>query len=273
MISQANLTLAPERIALLEWTARVGAVTPDALAHLEDLSLAGARARLGWLTRARLLSRRRLLVDEASLYTITRAGLRQLDGTSLEPCRVSVANAPHTIACARAAAVLQRLYPDHLLAGERDLRARERAAGRPLASVRLASAGAAPRGLHRPDLVLWPSARDRLPVAVEVELTVKAPERLAEICRAWARSQEVAGVVYLAPPRVRRALERAIARGDGERIVVLALEALSCSVAPERGSSVSSQARRTLLDGGQTIEQTESTCPASRSTESSSSAA
>jgi hypothetical protein len=66
-----------------------------------------------------------------------------------------------------------------------------------------------------------------LPVAVEVELTVKAPRRLAEICRAWARCRCVAGVLYLAPPEVRRALERAIDQAQaGERIAVLGLDAV-----------------------------------------------
>ncbi len=231
-----NVALSPERVALLRWTARVGAITADALAHLDEVSIATARSRLGWLVRARLLSASRLLYDEPSLYTVTRGGLREVGLPALEPARVSVANATHTLACARAAAALQRSYPDHVVAGERELRDRERAAGGPLASARLArtgaGAGAGDGGagawrLHRPDLVLWPSAPGRLPVAVEIELTVKAPARLAEICRAWGRSREVAGVVYLAPRPVRRALERVVARADAERIVVLPLESLA----------------------------------------------
>jgi hypothetical protein len=78
--------------------------------------------------------------------------------------------------------------------------------------------------LHRPDLVLWP-IDGRLPVAVEVELTVKAPRRLSEICRAWARCRLVAGVLYLAAPDVQRALDRARRQVEaGDRIVVLGLD-------------------------------------------------
>jgi hypothetical protein len=232
--TNARPGLAPssERAALLRWTARVGAVSADALAQLQDLSLATARARLGWLARARLLSRSRLLIDEPALYTVTRAGLREAGLPVLEPPRVSAANATHTLACTRAAAVLQRGYPDHLVTGERELRRRERLAGAVLASARLARGGlgvcsVGTSGLHRPDLVLWPNVADRLPVAIEIELTVKAPARLAEICRAWGRSREIAGVVYVAPEPVRRALQRAIACADAQRVVVLPLESLT----------------------------------------------
>jgi hypothetical protein len=85
--------------------------------------------------------------------------------------------------------------------------------------------------LHRPDLVLWPTGTaEELPVAVEVELTVKAPRRLAEICRAWARCRRVAGALYLAAPGVEHALERAIERSrGGERVIVVPLDSLPFS--------------------------------------------
>jgi hypothetical protein len=134
----------------------------------------------------------------------------------------------HLIVCARVAAAMERCYPDHRVLGERELRRDERERGVLLASARL---GAGPDGaqlLHRPDLVLWPTGADGgLPVAVEVELTIKSPRRLADICRAWARCRCVAGVLYLAAPRVEHALERALERADaGERIVVVPLDAL-----------------------------------------------
>jgi hypothetical protein len=254
-----------ERVALLHWTARVGAVTPDALAHLQRVSLASARGRLGRLTRERMLARRRLLIGEPPLYTITRAGLRYAELPWVEPCRVSVAGASHTLAIARAAAALQRCYPDHEVIGERELRRRERILGRPLASTLLASRGES--GLHRPDLVLVPPADDQLPVAVEVELTLKAPRRLVEICRAWSFSRDIAGVVYLAPASVRRALDRAIASAGAEQIVVLPLDALA--LLDDRGAAIASavSSEPYVAPRGSTIEQTECTCPASRSTE------
>jgi hypothetical protein len=255
--------LSPSRASLLCWTARVGATTADAVAHVDGVSIASARARLGRLTHERLLNRRRLLVDEPALYVITRAGLRRAELPDVEPCRVSAATTAHTIACARAAAALQRCYPDHTIIGERELRRRELCSARRLASVELTSG--AERRLHRPDLVLLPPGAGPA-VAVEIELTVKAPRRLLEICRAWQRASEVAGVVYLAPAKVRRALDRAIADVGGQRIVVVALESL---LPIEHAASISRSIPSDpyVAGRGSNIEQTETTCPVSRSTE------
>lgn len=218
----------PERVAILQWTARVGAVTAEALAHRQGISVPSARAMLRAAERARLLARQRPLVGHPALYTVTRAGLRASGLHGLDPCRVSASNALHTIMCASAAAALERCYPDHRVLGERELRGEERWRGAPLASARMDVGTQGSRLLHRPDLVLRPKGADvGLPVAVEVELTVKAPRRLADICRAWARCRSVAGVLYLAAPEAERALERAIERTDaGERVVVVPLDAL-----------------------------------------------
>ena len=224
----------PEQTAIMQWTARMGAVTAEALADREGVTVACARARLQVIQRAGWLSRSRLLAKQPALYTLTRSGMRNCGLRGLDPCRVSAANAQHLIVCAEVAACLEGCYPDHLLLGERELRRDERERGVPLASARM---GIGPDGglvLHRPDLVLWPRAstypdaiEEGLPVAVEVELTIKAPQRLADICLAWARCRCVAGVIYIAPPEVQRALERAIERTQAhEQIVVVGLDAL-----------------------------------------------
>ncbi len=227
-----KLAPTPERVAIMQWTARMGAITAEALADRLEVTVASARGRLQVLEKVGWLSRKRPLAQQPALYTATRAGLRVAGLQGLDPCRVSASNAHHLIVCAWVAAALERCYPDHLVLGERELRRDERERGVPLASARL---GVAPDGgplLHRPDLVLSPEGPgeelgDGLPVAVEVELTVKAPQRLAEICRAWARCRCVAGVLYLAPPEVRRALDRAIEQTQaGERIVVVGLDAV-----------------------------------------------
>jgi hypothetical protein len=218
-----------ERLAIMQWTARMGAVTAEALAYREGTSIASARSRLVAAERDGLLSRRRPLAGHPALYTITRAGLQGAGLHGFTPCRVSSSNALHMIVCARVAVAMEFGYPDHRVMGERELRLAEAERGCPLASARLASGRPAGPLLHRPDLVLWPRNSDRgLPVAVEVELTVKAPRRLAEICRAWARTRHLAGVLYLSTPTVERALERAIERVQGaERIVVAPLGSLA----------------------------------------------
>jgi hypothetical protein len=218
----------PERAAILQWTARIGAVTAEALAHRHEISVASARARLRAAESARLVVRRRPLTGEPALYTATRAGLRASGLQGLDPCRVNASNALHAIACARAAAALERCYPDQRVLGERELRAEERQILVPLASARMPPGVYSGRPLHRPDLVLWPRGADAgLPVPVEVELTVKAPLRLANICRAWARCRSIAGVLYLAAPEVEPALMRAIEKADAsKRVVVVPLDAL-----------------------------------------------
>jgi hypothetical protein len=142
------------------------------------------------------------------------------------------------IICAGVAVALEFGYPDHRVMGERELRWAERERGGLVASARLGGGGPGLPMLHRPDLVLCPTSSDRgRPVAVEVELTVKAPRRLAEICRAWARARHVDGVLYLAPADVEAALGRAIERVQAaDRIVVAPLDALAGACAP-RGMS------------------------------------
>lgn len=209
----------------LRWIAGLGAVTADALATHDDCSAASARGVLAAAQRAGLIVRSRPLHGEAALFAVTARGLRAGDAVPFGAARVTAGNATHLIACARAAAALERRHPDHRLLGERELRAEERAQGRALASARLGVGPGGEPALHRPDLVLWPE-HERLggPVAVEVELTVKAPRRLAALCRAWARCQLVDGVLYLAPEHVARAVARAIAQTAAqERVVVLVL--------------------------------------------------
>jgi hypothetical protein len=223
----------PERVALIRWVAGLGAVTAESLAEHLGVSVASARGRLGAAEGERLLERHRPLMGRPALYTVTRAGLRKAGVRGLDPCKVSASNALHLIECARVAAALERCYPDHRVQGERELRSEEHECRRALASVELGVGTRSDRSelgppRHRPDLVLWPAdTTGGLPVAVEVELTVKAPERLATICLAWARARCVAGVLYLAPPEVERAVQRAIDRAHAhERVVVVPLEAL-----------------------------------------------
>ncbi len=203
---------------LITCTASLGAITAQALAVARDVPRSSAQAQLQAACRAGLLSARRPLQTGPTLYTTTAAG-RRATGKELEPCRVTKANATHLMAVAAVWAVMCSRHPDHVVEGERDLRARERAAGHALASARV---GVAPDGsprLHRPDLVLWPA--DGLPVAVEVELTVKAPARLRAIVLAWARCRRVAGTLYYATEGAQRAVARAIEQTSAHDQVLL----------------------------------------------------
>lgn len=216
-----------EQLDVVRWTASLGVITAEALALRLSVTTHSARARLGVACRRGLLVRKRLLAGGPALFTVTRAGLRASCIRGIHPCRIADGEARHLIVCAEVAAALERCYPDQRLIGERELRRDERDCGRPLASVLLGSAGPEASRKHCPDIVLWPSDSDGAPVAVEVELTTKSPKRLVEICRAWARCRRVAGVLYIAPEKVERALLRAIAEARAsEQIVVVPLSSL-----------------------------------------------
>jgi hypothetical protein len=86
--------------------------------------------------------------------------------------------------------------------------------------------------LHRPDLALIaPHGRS---LAIEVELSIKAPRRLQAICRGYARARHVDHVYYLATPPAQRAVARAVAEVRAqEQIAVLALDDVAGLVAAE----------------------------------------
>lgn len=223
------------RLELVRWAAGLGAVTDEALALRTGGGVRSARARLLAAERSGLLRRLSSLHGRPCLFTVTRAGLRACGLPPLRPVAVGAAGAEHAIACAAAAAWLERCFPDQLVTGEVWLRRREHADGersaRCDAAVPLAP-GRAPGARHRPDLLLSPAAGTPgvAAVAVEVELTVKAPRRLQSICLAWARARHVAGVLYIVSEAVRGPLERAIARCSGDdRILVVPLAEISAA--------------------------------------------
>ena len=225
---QQRRAVTPEQSETLRWIGSLGGASAEALAYRLDISLASARGRLSVARRNGWIASSRPLAGRPALYTATASGLRAGGARGVEPACVSAAGAAHLLACAHVAAALERCYPEHRVLGERELRHHEREHGHRCACAELGVGAHGDRQLHRCDLVLWPNADPgTMPVAVEVELTTKAPVRLAAICRAWARSREIAGVLYLAPRNVARALRRAVDRAQAqERIVIVGLETL-----------------------------------------------
>jgi hypothetical protein len=193
--------------SVVRWVAVVGAASAqDVMARFRLGRTVGYR-RLAALVDHGLLSRQRLVYGQPALYTATRDGLAWAGIPQLEPARVGVATTRHWAVCARLAVQLERAEGVEVW-GEPRLRAAELEAGHAVASAQL---GHLPDGrprLRRPDLVLFPDAA--LPVAVEVELSVKGAGRLEAICRAWARCRIVSKVRYYAPPHVARAVSRAV---------------------------------------------------------------
>jgi hypothetical protein len=123
---------------------------------------------------------------------------------------------------------------DWEILSERQLRVEESDRGELVASAKLGSLPGGRAALHRPDLALV--SADARALAIEIELSVKAPRRLAAICRGWARARHVSHVYYLADDAPARAVGRAIAETRaGDRITVVALEDVASLIAVECG--------------------------------------
>jgi hypothetical protein len=210
----------PAAAAISDWLARIGAASVIELAAACGLSERVVAARLRRCELAGLTHSARLLHGQPALHALSARGLRAAGRAELEPVTFSASGFAHTLALARVALALERAGTR--VSGERELRAFERLEGRALASAEVGMARDGGVALHRPDLVCWGGQR---PIAIEVELTVKAPERLATIIRGWARSRLVERVVYYATPAAERALARAVRSESAEgRVVVIELD-------------------------------------------------
>ena len=224
--------------AILDWLARIGAGSAAEIAAVCGLTPRTAASRLRTLEQEGAVRSQRLLHGAPALHALTRAGLRAAGRAELDPVIASAAGFAHLLHVARVAVALEQA--GHIVGGERELRAFERLEARPLVSAEIGFAADGSVARHHPDLVCWGPGR---PIAIEVELTVKAPERLAAIVRGWARSRLVGGVVYYATPAAARALGRAQrSESAGGRVAVLALEAAGEVPPFEATSSVPSAA-------------------------------
>jgi hypothetical protein len=208
--------------AILDWLATVGAACAEDAAAACGVGARRAASRLRQLEADRLISSRQLLHGEPALHVLTRRGLGVVGRSELEPTRISVSSFAHLMAVSRVAATLA--LSGRSVGGERELRALERAGGGALASAAIGIAPDGSTAWHRPDLVCWDGV---LPRAIEVELTVKAPERLRAIVRGWARSRLVESVDYYATPAAARAIAAAVARESAEaRVCIRSIDEL-----------------------------------------------
>jgi hypothetical protein len=182
------------------------------LAVRDQLSPAIAQEQLDEAVDLGLLYREALLVGYPALYGATTAGRilarkhAEAGGYSypdgLRTARINILEARHMIACASVVAALERRYPGHRVIAVRELYRDERelGSGRRLASVDIRRHGETRS--HFPDVVIWPPPTPGepppLPIAVEVELTLKSKELLTAICRAWACARHIEITVYFA---------------------------------------------------------------------------
>ena len=198
---------------LVRFVGRHGAVAIEHVMAAMGVGRTAAYRRVAACVERGLLERLDLLRAEPSLLRATREGLRYA-GLGMSVAVVSPGSVGHWLRCASTALLLGEEFGPERILTERELRLHERIEGRPIASAKVGELpGGAPR-LHRPDLAVL---TDERPIAVEVELTPKAPHRLEQLIRAWRRASWIAEVRYLcAPGATRRAVERAVEKTRAE---------------------------------------------------------
>lgn len=216
-----GLAICEERFsdrALVRFAGLLGAVSVEQAMAAFGVGRSAAYRRVAACIDQGLLERLALLREEPSLLRATRAGLRYA-GLDLQVAAISPGTVEHWLRCASTALHFGALLGFGRVLTERELRHREQAERRPLFSAKVGElSNGAPR-LHRPDLAL---TGFRCPVAVEVELTPKAPHRLEALIRAWRRASWVGGVLYLCEPGVtQRGVERAVARARAEERIAI----------------------------------------------------
>jgi hypothetical protein len=182
-----------------------------------------AYRRVAACIEADLLERVDLLRGVPSLIRATAPGLRYA-GLGLGVAKVSPGSVDHWLRCASTAILLSAEFGADAILSERQLRQLEEVEGRPIFSAKVGELPSGGPRLHRPDLAVVTSGR---PLAIEVELTPKAPRRLEALIRAWRRAEWVGEVRYYCESGLtRRAVERAVAKTHAERRISI-LEAVA----------------------------------------------
>ncbi|HTA33717.1 MAG TPA: hypothetical protein VK721_09855 [Solirubrobacteraceae bacterium] len=218
---------------IVGWIGRVGAAGAEHVMARFGMGRSWAYARLSCLVRDGLLEQKTLLYRQPGLYVASAEGLRWRGLERLGVYRVGAGGFEHACRLATVAVAIHRGLPGWELWSERELRLAESDRGELVASARVGELPGGRPAVHRPDLaVISPDGRV---LAVEVELSVKAPRRLAAICRGYARVRQLERVYYLAAPAAARAVSRAVAETRAEdRITVLSLSDTDTLIVAER---------------------------------------
>lgn len=204
---------------LVRFVGRHGAVAIEHVMAATGVGRTMAYRRVAACVERGLLERLDLVRAEPSLLRATRQGLRYA-GLGLDVARISPGSVNHWLCCASTALALGDEFGQHAVVTEREIRLHEQIEGKPIASARIGEQSDGEPRLHRPDLAV--SIDGRL-IAIEVELTPKAPRRLVGLIRAWRRARWVAETrYYCAPGATRRGVEKAVrsARAE-ERVRIL----------------------------------------------------
>jgi hypothetical protein len=220
-VDEVRKVITNRDMEVVDWIARIGAVEPGQVMYRFTMGRTVAYRRLAALEAAGLVERARLLHGQPGLLVATKAGLRLCDQEHLGVVRVSAGAAAHWQASTLIGVLLEDQHGRDRVGSVREIRAAERDTRSNVASAESGTS------THLPDLVIWATGAVGLPggVAVEVELTVKAPMRLRAILSAWRRAIDrgvVTKVIYVCTPAAHRAVVRAVRETATERYVALA---------------------------------------------------
>jgi hypothetical protein len=201
---------------LVRYVGRHGVVTIEHVMAEMGVGRTASYRRVAACIERGLLERLDLLRTEPRLLRATRAGLRYA-GLGLPVAVASPGSADHWLRCASTARLLGEEFGPEQILTERELVLEEQIEEHPIASAKVGELLDGSPQLHRPDLAVLTGQE---PIAVEVELTPKAPRRLRGVIRAWRRASHVAEVRYYCEPgSTRRAVERAVAEMRAEEQV------------------------------------------------------
>jgi hypothetical protein len=179
---------------LVEYVVRHGIVTIGHVMAAMKVGKTATYRRVARCVEAGLLERQEVLRTEPTLLRATREGLRYV-GLGLPIASFAPGGIEHYLRCASVAQMLSEELPDHRIFTEQEIPVLEDLLGRPAASVMLEDLPDGRARRHRGDLlVVSKDEQDR--IAVEVELTRKAPHRLRSIIRGWRLAPCVSEVRY-----------------------------------------------------------------------------
>ena len=206
---------------LVRFIGRHGLVRIEHLMAAMEVGRTVTYRRVAACVEAGLLEGVEILRSEPRLLRATRDGLRYA-GLGLPVAAVSPGSIDHMLRCTTTAVRAGKEIGHDRVLSEREIIFAEQIDGRRIASAEVEGSSSGRRRMHRADLALMTDAGT---VAVEVELTPKAPRRLEGLMRAWRRAvgtEVVSEVRYLCEPgQTRRAVERAIANVRAERLIAV----------------------------------------------------
>lgn len=182
--------------AMLEWIARFRFVTAEVVATRFELSPQRVNARMRQLADAGLVVLQDRAVGEARAIAISARGARWIGAPPRRAPRFD-AQRRHELAIAVFVAEHERAHPAVAARTEREQRTAE-ADGAHQFSVALAPGGPRNERCRWADVVLDDGPRR---IAVELELSTKAPERLKRIVDGYAACQHFDEVRFLVRER------------------------------------------------------------------------